>query len=434
MNRRDPRVRQTLNRINSTLESANLTTQASLYSFTQAYIAPCLSSITTCLEASCYPCFGARRDVERRMRNRSRMGRSTTRGRPELVFDFYNDEWDEMEDGEGAGLLGGWGNDELDRLLAGSGGGRGGGGSEQPGRKRTMSYGSRGGRRKSTTGPGKGGEVDPNIVPTSSMFGFLERLPWKIGGRGVKYKPSAADLQEHPGRKTRDEGEALLEESEGEEAVRGHQRKRSGTTCSKSTTNSLSSRGDLFPSEDEDDAVPLDDEFTIVLSRKSTNQGSDEAASGRTKGKRPSTSQMSMKTASSSETKSTGDKKRRTSAVSDRLDSGASEPDLPSMEELRLEEERVRLEEEAEIERKRRSARELALERGLAAEGLHTPASEDPPPQDNDPPIGIPEVAEDACVSSEPIQHDPAPEPPPISPKSVTSVESRRTQDSGDEK
>ncbi|MCJ1247452.1 hypothetical protein MMC30_004666 [Trapelia coarctata] len=437
MHRRDPRVRQTLNRINSTLESANLTTQASLYSFTQAYITPCLSSITTCLEASCYPCFGARRDVERRLRNRSRMGRSTTRGRPELVFDFYNDEWDEMEDGEGAGLLGGWGNDELDRLLAGSGGGRGGGGSEQPGRKRTMSYGSRGGRRKSMTGPGKGGEVDPNIVPTSSMFGFLERLPWKIGGRGVKYKPSAADLQEHPGRKNRDESEALLEDSEGEEAVRGHQRKRSGTTSSKSTTNSFSSRGDLFPSDDEDDAVPLDDEFTMALTRKSTNQGSDEAASGRTRGKRPSTSQMSMTTASSKETKNTGDKKRRTSTSSDRVDSGASEPDLPSMEELRLEEERVRLEEEAEVEKKRQSARQLALERGLAADNPQntaTAASEEPPPEDVDPHIPLAGVVEDAGASSEPARHDPTPDPPPVSPKSVSSIESRRTQDSEDER
>jgi len=312
------------------------------------------------------------------------MGRSTTRGRPELVFDFYNDDWDDMEDGEGTGLLGGWGNDELDRLLAGSGGGRGGGGSEQPGRKRTMSYGSRGGRRKSMTGPSKRGEMDPNVVPTSSMFGFLERLPWKIGGRGVKYKPSAADLQEHPGRKNQDDGEALLEESEGEEAVRGHQRKRSGTTSSKSTTNSLSSRGDLFPSEDEDDAVPLDDEFTMALTRKSTNQGSDEAASGVTKGKRPSISQMSMKTASLKETKCTGDKKRRTSTASDRLDSGASEPDLPSMEELRLEEEHVRLEEEAEAESKRQSARQLALERGLAAQSSPTPASEELPRRDGD--------------------------------------------------
>ena len=439
MNRRDPRVRQTLDRINSTLESANLTTQASLYSFTQSYITPCLSSVTTCLEASCYPCFGARRDVERRLRNRNRMGRSTTRGRPELVFDFYNDEWDDLEDAEGAGLLGGWGNDELDRLLAGSGGGRGGGGgvSGQPGRKRAMSYGSRGGRRKSMTGLGKPGEMDPNIVPTSSMFGFLERLPWKIGGRGVKYRPSAADLQEHPGRKSREEGEALLEESEGEEAVQRLQRKRSGTTSSKSTTNSLSSRGDLFPSEDEDDAVPLDDEFAMVLTRKSTNQGSDEAASGRTRGKRPSASQASTKTASSKDTKSTGEQKRKTSIASDRLDSGASDPDLPSMEELRLEEERVRLEEEADIESKRQSARRLAIERGLAAESAQAtaePASEERPPQDDDPHVPTSGAVDNASTSSDPLVPGSAQEPPPVSPKSIASLESRGTEDSGDQR
>jgi hypothetical protein len=360
------------------------------------------------------------------------MGRSTTRGRPELVFDFYNDEWDDIEDAEGAGLLGGWGNDELDRLLAGSGGARGGGGTEQPGQKRTMSYGSRGARRMSLTGPGKGGEMDPNIVPTSSMFGFLERLPWKIGGRGVKYKPSAADLQENPGRKSREEGEALLEESEDEEAVQRHQRKRSGTTSSKSTTNSLSSRGDLFPSEDEDDAVPLDDEFTIALTRRTTNQESDEAASERTRGKRPSTSRTSLKTASSRETKSTGDNQRRASIASDKLDSGASGPDLPSMEELRREEERVRLEEEAEVERKRQSARQLALERGLSVEPpQNSSTTEEPLPPEDNPHIPLPDN-DDTCT--EPAPQDSALEPPLILPKNVSSVESRRTEGSGDDR
>ena len=315
------------------------------------------------------------------------MGRSTQRGRPELVFDFYNDEWDDLEDGEGAGLLGGWGNDELDRLLAGSGGG---GREEQPGRKRAMSYGSRGLKRKGVTLPGKGDEMDPTVIPNSSMFGFLERLPWKIGGRGVKYKPSAADLQEHPGRKSRAEGEVLLEESEGEDSVQRHQRKRSGTTTSRSTNNSLSSRGDLFPSEDEDDAIPIDDEFAMVLGRRNTNTGSDEASSRKTKGKRPSASGLSSKTVSSKDTRSMGDTPRRESLTGEQADEPAPSPEteLPTMADLRLEEERVRQEEDEEVERKREAAYKLALDRGLPTGGSQAPttAAEEPArPPDEEP-------------------------------------------------
>ena len=291
------------------------------------------------------------------------MGRSTQRGQPELVFDFYNDEWDDLEDGEGAGLLGGWGNDDLDRLLAGSGGGVDGG-RRQGG---VMGYGARGGRRKSVGALGKGGEGDPTIVPNSSMFGFLEHLPWKIGGRGVRYRPSAADLQDRPQRKAVVEAEPLIEGSDEEEAIRRHQRKRSDTQGSKSTNNSLSSRGDLFPSEDEDDAVPLDDEFAMVLERRNTGTQSDEAGSGRTRGKRVSGSRASTKTASSRETKRTRSRERRSSVSSGK---GASMDTtiyngLPSMEDLEREEQRVRLEEEQENEKKRQEAHRLAVKRGL---------------------------------------------------------------------
>ena len=292
------------------------------------------------------------------------MGRSTQRGRPELNFDFY-DDWDD-EEGEGAGLLGGWGNDELDRLLAGSGAGEGLA-DQQPGRHRAMSYGSRGVLRKKNALPLKDGGVDPTIIPNSSMFGFLERLPWRIGGRGVKYRPSAADLQDNPGRKRREEGEVLIEESEGEETVQKHRRQRSGTNASESTTNSLSSRGDLFPSEDEDDAVPLDDEFAMALERRTTGQNSDDVSSGKTGGRRPSGSRASVKTGSSRDTRSTADKRRGTSISSTKVpeETEAGEISLPSMDDLKQEEERVRAEEEAEIERKRQSAHKLAIQRGL---------------------------------------------------------------------
>lgn len=292
------------------------------------------------------------------------MGRSTQRGRPELNFDFY-DNWDD-EEGEGAGLLEGWGNDELDRLLAGSGAGEGLT-DQQPGRHRAMNYGSRGLLRKKNALPLKDGGTDPTTIPNSSIFGFLERLPWRISGRGVRYRPSAADLQDNPGRKRMDEGEVLIEESEGEETVQKHRRQRSGTNGSESTINSLSSRGDLFPSEDEDDAIPLDDEFAMALERRTTGQNSDDVSSGKTGGRRPSGSRTSVRTGSTRDTKSTADKRRGTSISSAKVPEEAetAEISLPSMDDLKTEEERVRAEEEAEIERKRQSAHKLAVQRGL---------------------------------------------------------------------
>ena len=373
MRRSDPRIRQTLNQISNTLETANLNTQASLFSFSEAYIQPCLSSINTCLEASCYPCIGAQRDFERR-RHRNRSGRSN-RGRPELSFDFY-DDWDEDES-EAAGLLGGWGNDELDRLLAGSGAGQGSE-SQQPRKHRAMSYGSRGIRKKMAL-PSKDGDEEATTIPTSSVFGFLERVPW-IGGRGVRYKPSAADLQENPGgRKRQEEGEALLTEDseEGEPMDQRQGRPRSSTNASRSTNNSLSSRGDLFPSEDEDDAVPLDDEFAMALGSRITRTTSGDAVSSgghskpSSRKKRPSASRASTKTASSKDTTKspksvkTPDGLQMADALVPVDGAADMERGLPSVEDLQEEEERVRAEEEAEVERKREAAYRLALERGL---------------------------------------------------------------------
>ena len=382
MRRSDPRIRQTLNQISSTLETANLNTQASLYTISQSYLAPCLSSLNTCLEASCYPCLGARRETERR-----RAARNRGASRPEQIFDFY-DEWEYGDEtGEGSGLLGGWGNDELDRLLAGSGAREREDG--QPSRQRRMSYGaSRAGLKRKMTLPSD----DPTVMPRSSMFGFLERLPWKIGGRGMRYRPSAADLQDNPGGRKRREGgheggeedgeetEALLDESEGENksvaAKKGHARNRSDTTNSESTMNSLSSRGDLFPSEDEaDDAVPLDDEFAMALERRNT---SDEASSGgKTRGKRPAGSRTSSKTESSKETRNGAKRKRGTSVGSEMVREVSEDPELPSIQALMEEEEAVRREDEAEVERKKEAAEKLAEERGLAME-THDPDSVDP--------------------------------------------------------
>ena len=289
-----------------------------------------------------------------------------------MSFDFY-DDWE--EDGEGE-----WGNDELDRLLAGSDGHQG-----QPGKQRGMSYGSRGVRRKSIGLP-KDGSGDPTIVPSSSVFGFLERLPWRIGGRGVRYRPSAADLQENVGKgRGRGEGEALIEESEesgAEDALGNFKRNRRDTAESTTTTNSLSSRGDLFPSEDEDDAVPIGDEFAMVLERRTTGNtmaGSDDHSSRKTRGKRPADSRASTKTASSRDTKSPGKRGRGSSTSSRKVPDVAEavEDDVPSMTDLRREEERVRREEEAQVERKRIAAQRLALERGLGGMGDDTKVSVD---------------------------------------------------------
>jgi hypothetical protein len=460
---RDPRIRQTLNRISSTLETANLNTQASLWSIQESYLSPCLNSISECLESACYPCVGARRE-----RARARQRRNiAARGRPEFIFDFYNDEWNsESEDNERTGLLRGWGADELDRLLAGSS-------DTQPKRKTAMSYGTKGtGRRRRSTLTKKG--EDPTLLPGSSMFGFLERLPWKIGGRGVRYKPSAADLQENPGRRGKGEqfgygtvqdGEAsaLLDESsddasdiengnaaasEAKPQKQRHQRNRSDTTASESTQTSLSSRGDLFPSEDEAaDAIPLDDSFALDLTRRSMDgENEDDADTIHSiEGKNDGTKSTKTSRSKRSNSKSTArsNRKRRQRSDRDRRQSGAGTPqskksktskgsngvlkrepstpstksvsntdlpeseqdtslisnisgfsyqietpkspqdtlssvlaqqtaqELPSLEDLAIEEEQVRKEEEEDIKRKRQEAQALARDRGL---GIESPA------------------------------------------------------------
>ncbi len=304
-----------------------------------------------------------------------RRNRGRARGRAELSFDFY-DDWDD-DNGAGDGLLG-WGNDELDRLLAGSG--ERDGHVDQPRRQRTMSYGSRRGDGRLPGGKGRNGVLpndggpDPTIIPRTSIFGFLERLPWKIGGRGVRYRPSAADLQERPGlgRRRQGEGEPLIDETDesGEEArATKHRRKRSGTSTSRSTNNSLSSRGDLFPSEDEDDAVPLDDEFAMVLERRMTGTGSDDHGSGKISSGKLAGSRTSTRTPSSRDTRSTGKKGRGNSVSTEEAPNlpKTHEVTPPSMMDLKKEEERALREEEEEIGRKRQAAQRLALQRGLSS-------------------------------------------------------------------
>ncbi|KAI9767587.1 MAG: hypothetical protein M1840_005624 [Geoglossum simile] len=422
--RTDPRIRQTWNQLSQNLESANESAQANLWTFSQYYLAPCIASLGACVRSCAEPCFPVRDERLRRSRGR-------VRGRAENSFDFY-DDWDDENDASG-GILG-WENDELDRLLAGSNTYGGTAGDGQPGRQRTMSYGARrgdrisGARRKSAVPPHDGGP-DPTIIPNTSAFGFLGRLPWKIGGKGLRYKPSAADLQEHPGaRRTIEETEPLVEDAEEEEwAASGQKqnRKRSNTTNSGSTADSFRSRGDLFPSEDEDDAVPLDDEFATTLEQQRRHHSTDEI-SGKTTGgfgKRPSISRKaSSRTASSNHTSG---KKRRprgsssVSATSPRSDT-AMEDSLspPSMTDLRREEELVQKEEEQEVERRREAAHKLALRRGLTVDEGTVEEAQSSEPESKLHEEETPSLSPTILILPNPLTQSPTSDaPPPIQPQ-----------------
>ena len=368
----DPRFRRRLNELGQTLESANESAQSGIYIFTQQYIRPCLESVascmTTCVDASCPSLNLRQRDRLRRQR-----GRGRSRGRAELNFDFY-DDWDDDE----ADALMGWGNDEFDRLLAG-GAGYGTVQNAQPARQRGMSYPKA--RRKSAVLPHDGGP-DPTAIPGSSLFGKL------FGGKTRKYKPSSAGLQEHPGSKRLDvtEGEALLQEhGEGDRSRKG--RMRSNTAGSGHTTDSFSSRGDIFPSDEEDDAIPLDDEFAMVLERRTTQSGNASGpetenssqktrnSNERRRGKRPSAGSRKS-TRHSLSSHSSGRRSRRSRSNSNVAQSPTEaavpegQEEIPTMSELNQEERRVEKEEEEAVEQKRQEAQKLASERGLALESL----------------------------------------------------------------
>ena len=351
----DPRFRRTLNNLSQNIEAANESAQQGIFTFGQNYVNPCVSSISECVHSCTGTCFPGREERLRRIRNRGR-------GNPELNFDFY-DDWDDDEDL-------GWGNDELDRLLTGSVGYSTV--TAQPNRPRGMAYSNRRdkARRKSGVQTHESGQ-DPTVIPSSSYFGFLGRLPWNLGNKELRYRPSAADLQEHPGslrRAFEEEEQPLIEESEEEEHIPNgkskHMRQRSHTNASGHTTDSFSSRGDIFPSEDElDDAVPIDDEFAMALERRYAGSGED-LSSGRTRSKGPGGSRLSTRSVSSRSIQDTL-KKRSDEAPYDLTDPDQHEAAVPTLSELRLEEQLAEEEEEADVQRRRRAARQLALERGL---------------------------------------------------------------------
>ncbi|OQE16781.1 hypothetical protein PENSTE_c023G00950 [Penicillium steckii] len=355
MRPRDPRFRQRINQLSHNLETANETAQEGLYTFSQNYLSPCLATIGNCIQTCTDPCLPGREDHLRRRR----------RGRAEANFDFY-DDWDNEETDE---TLLGWGTGELDRLLAGSGLARGN--AEQPRRQRRMSYGTRHTRRRSTVHI-PDNRSDPTVIPSSSLIGFLERFPWRFGAKGVKYRPSAADLQEHPGsfKRHSHEDEPLMEATDdegGRVSYAENTRNRSSTQSSKETSTSLSSRGDLFPSDEEEDAVPLDDEFALTFGRRGTGLESDDQSGTKSEARRSASGTSSLAEASSKKSKK-NKKKKRSSTKS--TDTGFIESvDTLSIADIKMEEERIRLEEESAIERNRLAAQELAHKRGLDRDG-----------------------------------------------------------------
>ncbi|KAL1895200.1 hypothetical protein Sste5346_005345 [Sporothrix stenoceras] len=434
----DPRLRQRWNQLSHNAETVTENAAAGIWTFQQSYVNPCLASLGEAIDSCTAPCLGDREDRARRQRERAR---GAHRSRAEYSFDFYDDWYDDFNDEQGAvgdqpeaergggGLFGSWRarSADWDRLLAGSGStrnrgqhhdgadeddenageapgdggmssGDGAGGSgevtDQPRRGRGMSYSTRAMRRKHPQ------EDDPTVIPSTAPLGFLSRLPWKIGGT-LRYKPSAANLREHPnssasggslqqnsmgGRRlgggadmmrARDENEPLLggggndddyqdgtgtgsrrgllswqSELEAADASRQYgtalssvpatrpttrgtvgdhdeyydddagtttTRKRSGTTSSGDTSNSFRSRGDLFPSDEEDDedAVPLDDEFAVALNHV------DDRSSGRT---RFSSSSSLAATGAIEQQQRKGKKRADTGASTTSVTGGAAGP------------------------------------------------------------------------------------------------------------
>ncbi|KAJ6438176.1 hypothetical protein O9K51_08767 [Purpureocillium lavendulum] len=364
----DPRLRQRWNQIAHDAEAVTENAAAGIWSFQHNYINPCFGSVADSIERCTTLCLG---DPEERLRRRRE--RERTHGAAEYSFDFY-DDWYEEENagGGGGGLLGSWGGEDWDRLLAGTGSARkhaGGETTEQPRRKRGMSYGTRGPRRKTT-------EQDPTIIPSTQPIGFLSKLPWKMGGT-LRYKPSAADLQEHPGK--HDHAAHGLAETEpllGPDADEDYRplhvpRQRSGTTGSGGTSDSYRSRGDLFPSDGEgdEDAIPLDDEVTYDMIRKDDRSSGKTSRTRSSKGKRPAEGLAASRTVSRT---TLGSSVSGESPGMDRtMRSLPLTPDaehVPSLEDLEREEERLRQEEEEELARRKEAATQLAAQKGLRSD------------------------------------------------------------------
>lgn len=406
-------MRQRWNEIQHTTETVTENAAAGIWTFQHRYINPCLGSICDSLDACTSLCIGDREERARRARERDRGAR---RSRAiENTFDFYDDWDDDLIDGSGYSVVGGYGSDEgvggihWDRLLAGTGSVRrqpdegdvtvvG----EQPRRKRGMSYGATRATGKRKLAP----DDDPTVIPSTAPLGFLGRLPFKIGGT-LRYKPSAANLKEHPGHATRaDDGAEhmpLLAASEADDGGRGHEgipepgstrqpRTRSNTAGSGATSDSYRSRNDLFPSdgEGEEDAIPLDDEFAVALDRVEADRSSNRTRSS--KGKRPADRSTPIsRTLSKSTMASSG--RGSFASIGEAIENAT-----PSLEDLQREEEQAKREEDEELQRRREAARRLARERGLSItqDEQESTLAEEPTSE-----MAQADVADDTLVGSE---------------------------------
>jgi len=250
LSRSDPRIRRALDNLSQTLETANDRTQENIYTFTETFVTPILRSLTDCIVAStslCTSCCPGSAEGFKRWPT------VQSRGRAEFAFDFY-DDWDEEENDP---LLEFAGNTET--LFA----------SRQVALDQTMDYsiGSRFHHRR------PGDHRASMVISSPGYFGFLSRIPSRFR-KPVSCNPSLADLGSTRSSRSNvhdtvreqgplDQDEGLIEHTP---SLRRHKRSRSATEASCHTTASMSSRGDIIPSEDEmDDAVPLDDEFASNL-------------------------------------------------------------------------------------------------------------------------------------------------------------------------
>lgn len=399
----DPRLRQRWNQISHNAETVTENAAAGIWTFQHRYINPCLATLGEVVDPCIAPCLGDRDERARRARARDHHA-GYPRNRAEYTFDFY-DDWDDDDEilasggaggggGGRGGILGGWSagshsgtssrGEDWDRLIGGSGAARKGSHhhhhhaaevADQPKRKRGMSYGTRGARRK--TGGTVSDEEDPTIIPSTAPLGFLGRLPWKIGGT-LRYKPSAAFLQDHPGSGAGapaahpDEHQPLLMDSDEDvhPQVTAQMRKRSGTGGSGDTSDSFRSRGDLFPSDGEEyeDAMEIDDEFAVALERVDDRASSNTRSS---KGKRPAGRRISRTisgtTLSTSTSKSSLAARRSSAEPGQNLEESIHSMLAPSIEDLQREDEEAGRQEDQEVARKREAAAQLARERGLSA-------------------------------------------------------------------
>ena len=111
----------------------------------------------------------------------------------------------------------------------------------------------------------------------------------------------------------------------------------------------------------------LDDEFAVALERRNTNATtSDDRSSGRQKKRkgRKTEDGKGLDSLASSQILPTEDFPEEQAMVEDA--EAREEVRVPSIADLKLEEDRVRREEEDTLEQRRQAARKLATDRGLA--------------------------------------------------------------------